>query len=86
VATVYLETSFISACVTTRSDPGSLYRKQVSVEWWRAQAPLHDLLISQEVIAELSNNRYPHRHAALAFVSRIPLLATTSCGTSAASA
>ena len=28
---VYLETSFISACVTDRTDPGSVYRRDTSL-------------------------------------------------------
>jgi len=39
---VYLETSFASACVTDRTDPASLYRRQASREWWSLQARRHD--------------------------------------------
>jgi predicted nucleic acid-binding protein len=77
VATVYLETSFISACVTTRSDIASAYRRQISQEWWQTQASRHVLNISQEVVTELSSPRYPRRDEALALIQSIPLLAVT---------
>jgi predicted nucleic acid-binding protein len=65
MATVYLETSFISACVTDRRDPGSLYRQSTSLEWWRTQRHQHRLYVSDEVIAELSDPRYSRRQKAL---------------------
>jgi hypothetical protein len=74
MAAVYLETSFVSACVTERTDVGSVYRYQVSRQWWDAQAPLHDVFISAEVIAELSAPTYPQSSAALAWIGGIPLL------------
>ena len=77
MARVYLETSFISACVTHRTDPASLYRKSASLEWWDKQRARHVLYISDEVFVELSHNLYPHRDAARAFVSGIPLLHLT---------
>lgn len=64
MAIVYLETSFISACVTNRLDAGSLYRQSISLEWWHAQRHQHDLYISDEVIAELSDPRYMRRQEA----------------------
>src|SRR5207237_1004395 len=38
MARVYLETSFVSACVTDRKDTGSVYRREKSLEWWGLQA------------------------------------------------
>ena len=38
MARVYLETSFVSACVTDRKDAGSVYRREKSLEWWALQA------------------------------------------------
>ena len=71
---VYLETSFVSACVTDRTDPGSVHRKQTSLDWWATQRGRHDLLVSDEVVAELSHPAHPHRAAALAFVDGLPIL------------
>jgi hypothetical protein len=75
VARVYLETSFVSACVTTRQDLASRYRLEESLAWWRTQSRQHELLVSAEVIRELSSPAYPTRDRALEFVAGIPLLA-----------
>ena len=77
MARVYLETSFFSACVTTRTDVDSQSWKGRSLSWLKTQALHHDLFISAEVIAELSAPTYPHRDLALAFAVSIPLLPVT---------
>ncbi len=69
MADVYLETSFISACVSTRSDAASVYRRQVSREWWVTQREHHRLLVSAEVIRELNAPTYPRRNEALALTT-----------------
>ena len=74
---VYLETSFLSACVTDRTDPASVYRRELSREWWSVQARRYDLFISAEVVAELSHADYPCREAALEFIAALPLLPVT---------
>src|SRR5437773_101951 len=72
---VYLDTSFVSACVTTRTDTASLYRRDVSREWWASQGPRYERFVSAEVIAELSAPGYPRADEALGLISEIPLLA-----------
>ena len=72
---VYLETSFVSACVTSRQDLASRYRNEESLEWWRAQSRRHALFVSAEVVRELSAPTYPARDRALEFIAGIPLLA-----------
>lgn len=74
MAKVYLETSFFSACVTTRKDIDSQSWKGRSLSWLKTQAPQHELFISAEVIAELSAPTYPNCDAALAFTVGIALL------------
>jgi hypothetical protein len=74
VSLVYLETSFISACVTTRTDVRSLYRRDVSREWWNTQASRHQLFVSAEVIDELSDPAYPMTREAVEWVRDVPLL------------
>ena len=74
MARVYLETSFVSACVTDRIDAGSVYRKQASLEWWQGQRFRHGLHVSDEVIAELSHPNYPHRDAAMHWIAGVPVL------------
>ena len=41
MAAVYLETSLVSACVTDRTDPASLYRREASMDWWQSQRHKH---------------------------------------------
>jgi hypothetical protein len=77
MARVYLETSFVSACVSKRSDVQSLYRKEVSLRWWQVERPRHEVIISDEVLAELSDPRYPQGDEALKFVGGIAVLAVT---------
>lgn len=77
MARVYLETSFISACVTDRTDPVSAYRRQTSEEWWNTQAWRHDCCVSSEVIAELSHPAFARSEAALNLVAKTPLLPLT---------
>jgi hypothetical protein len=71
---VYLETSFVSACVTTRTDPSSLHRRKESLEWWDSERQKHALLISTEVLAELADPAFPMRLQAAAFVKDVPVL------------
>ena len=73
MARVYLETSFISACVTQRKDVGSLYRRGASREWWEIQSGRHELFASAEVMAELSHADYPQSAEALNWLRDIPL-------------
>jgi predicted nucleic acid-binding protein len=74
---VYLETSFFSACVSSRQDVDSLSWKGRSLSWLKSQAPRHELHISAEVIAELSASSFPSRDQALAFTAGINLLPIT---------
>ena len=74
---VYLETSFISACVTDRTDPGSVHRRNVSREWWETQARRHVLFVSAEVIDELSQPGYRRSLEALSMIREIPFLPIT---------
>jgi len=78
MARVYLETSFVSACVTQRKDVGSLYRQEASLRWWREQGPVNELFVSDEVLVELSDERYPRRDAALSFVEGIPVITVSA--------
>jgi hypothetical protein len=73
-AGVYLETSFVSAIVTDRSDPASVYRRETSWDWWKTQGVRYELFVSAEVVAELKHPRYPHGDAAIQLVRGVPLL------------
>jgi hypothetical protein len=74
MARVYLETSHVSACVTDRTDPASLYRRQVSREWWDSQRGRHDLFISEEVVVELSPEEFHCRSEALSLIEDVQRL------------
>jgi hypothetical protein len=74
MASVYLETSLISACVTTRKDPASIYRRGTSRELWKTQAWRHSLFVSAEVLEELSQPTFPSSDAALDWIKDVSLL------------
>jgi hypothetical protein len=74
MARVYVETSFFSACVSTRTTTKSLYWREVSNEWWTLEAKRHELVISGEVIAELSAPSFPQREQALVMLRGLPIL------------
>ena len=77
MASVYLETSFFSACVSERTDAASIYRRLRSWEWWDTQRALHDLVISAEVLTELSHPEFRGSAAALAMTAELQLLPLT---------
>lgn len=77
MARIYLDTSFVSACVTTRKDPTSTYRKETSNAWLATQFELHKVHISPEVVDELSDPAFAARDAALRMVEHLPLLQIT---------
>lgn len=64
MAKVYLETSFFSACVWNRQDPRSLAAQSESRRWWAQQRHLHELVMSPEVIRELSDETFESREEA----------------------
>jgi predicted nucleic acid-binding protein len=77
MVSVYLETSFISACVSDRRDATSVCRRGISREWWATQAHRYDRFVSAEVVAELSHPDFPRRHEAIELVEDVPLLPIT---------
>ena len=74
MARVYLEPSFFSASVTTRSAPRIVGWRTTSLEWWRSQASKHYLFISPEVVAELTAPEFKERDAALEMLRGLTLL------------
>ena len=71
---VHLETSFLSACVSTRQDAASQVRRDQSRRWWVQQRGLHDLFVSAEVVRELSSPDYPHSDRAMALAASVSML------------
>lgn len=74
MARVYLETSFLSACVSDREDAASQFRRRESRRWWAQQRVLHQLFVSPEVSRELSSEGFRRSDAALALVGEAALL------------
>ncbi len=77
MARVYVETSYISACVTERTDTASSYRRQTSREWWNTQRLRHDVFVSEEVLAELAHADFRQSEQALEFSREVPILPIT---------
>lgn len=74
MARVYLETSFFSACVSARTSAKSVSWRETSNEWWQTQAPRHELYVSDEVVAELSDPDFAQGPAALEMLRGLRLL------------
>lgn len=76
---VYLESSFFSACVSTRRGDKSVGWKASSLEWWNTYARFFELRISPEVVRELSSPDFPEdrRGAALAMLEGLGALEFT---------
>ena len=74
MARYYLETSYVSACVTSRTSLRSQYEREVSLLWWNRERPHHQSFVSDEVILELSRPTYPHRESALQFIKEVPVI------------
>ncbi len=77
MASVYLETSFFSACVTDRTDSRSTDERNDSLMWWTTERPKHDSVTSGEVVAELRAPGYRGQDAALALVNELVFLELT---------
>jgi len=75
--TVYIETTVPSAYVSHRVDPGSIYRRTVTRQWWEQQTGGHELVTSEATLAELSAADYPGRQEAMALLEGLPLLEIT---------
>lgn len=65
MAKVYLDTSFFSVCVTTRTTERDVGWRASSNLWWQTQARRFDNYISPEVVRELSAADFPNGAAAL---------------------
>jgi hypothetical protein len=71
---VYLETSFFSACVSTRTSDKVVGWRASSLEWWQTHASRFELYISSEVFRELSAPEFPNRIAALKMLDGLKVL------------
>ncbi|MBK7875916.1 MAG: PIN domain-containing protein [Planctomycetes bacterium] len=71
---VYLETSFVSACVTTKEDEASRDQRWRSLAWWHRHRDDVSAWGSSEVMRELLAEDYRDRLAALRFVAGLPIV------------
>lgn len=74
MARIYVETSFFSVCVSTRTSDKSIGWRASSLEWWENEAKKHELFVSDEVIGELSDPRFLDSEKALKMVRGLSLL------------
>ena len=72
--TVYIETSVPSAYASHRTDPGSLYRRKLTREWWEKEAHHYEMVTSQATLNELRLGSYPGQHEAIGLVQELPRL------------
>ncbi len=73
-SSVYIETTVPSAFVSTRTDAGSVYRRDATREWWQAQLHRYDAHISDVVVLELRGGDWPGKTEALTLVDPLPRL------------
>ncbi len=74
MARVYLETSFFSACVSTRASAKSVTWRETRVDWWQTEGVRHELYVSDEVVVELSDPAFAQGPAALEMLRGLRLL------------
>jgi predicted nucleic acid-binding protein len=77
VTSVYLETSFFSACVWERHDPEGISWQDQSRRWWVQQRRNYDLCTSAETIRELSAPNFRNRKEALDLTAGVRQLPTS---------
>lgn len=74
---VYIETTVPSALFSQREDPASVYRREMTRQWWSQQSRHYALRTSEATLAELGAGTYPGQAEAIAAIDGIPLLAVT---------
>ncbi|MGD1275796.1 MAG: type II toxin-antitoxin system VapC family toxin [Tepidisphaeraceae bacterium] len=77
MAKVYLETSFFSACVSTRKSNKSIGWRASINEWWQRHARYFELYVSPEVVRELAAPEFPNGTKALAMIRGLQTLKLT---------
>jgi hypothetical protein len=73
---VYLETTIPSAYASTRTDPSSIHRREVTRAWWLEQRSRYDIWTSEAVVLELAQGDWPGKALAMDMVDpvrRVPI-------------
>lgn len=78
MAGVYIETTIPSAYVSTRTDPGSLHRRDVTRQWWSRQLGSYEIWTSDNVVLELQQGEWPGQHEALGLIEPFGRLLVSS--------
>ena len=68
-ARVYIATTVPSAHVATRTDAGSVHRRNVTREWWASQLAQYDCWVSDNVELELRNGDWPGKDEAIRLIT-----------------
>jgi hypothetical protein len=63
--TVYVETTVFSAFVSEREDAASIYRRDMTQQWWGLQAQFYELRTTEAVLSELRAGNYPRQQEAV---------------------
>jgi predicted nucleic acid-binding protein len=72
---VYLDSTIFSFYYDDR--PGSLHRKEITMDWWETQRQYYDIFTSFFVIREVSDPTYPNWQKVLALSEQVPVLEET---------
>jgi predicted nucleic acid-binding protein len=72
---VYVETSFFSACVSRRQTPKSVGWRASSLEWWEKERQYFEVVVSAEVVAELRNPRFRQSDEAIVMLNDLDIAA-----------
>jgi len=75
--TVYVETTIPNAYASHRDDAASVYRRDVTRQWWTEQAGLYTLRTSEATLAELKAGSYPGQQQAIELMQPLRLLEVT---------
>ena len=74
---VYIETTVPSAHFSQREDAASVYRREVTRQWWSQQSQRYAMRTSEATLAELKAGRYEGQAEAISLLNEVPLLAIT---------
>ncbi len=77
MARVYIESSFFSACVSTRTDAKSAGWRASSTEWWETQRSHHELYLTWNVRHLANPNKRMHLAVICLRLGRVPPLIVT---------
>jgi PIN domain len=73
---VYIETTIPSAFASSRTDPSSVHRRELTRAWWADQRARYDVWTSDAVVLELVHGDWPGKVSALELVeplARVPV-------------